>query len=70
MPAGVPQPRAVEQDHGARNREVTETMWSSVLSVFPASVVQKSICALSLAKRAERTDVGVSHDPPAMNAWL
>jgi hypothetical protein len=31
---------------------------------------QKVSCALTLAKRADRTEVGVNHAPPAMNAWL
>lgn len=31
---------------------------------------QKSICALTFAKRAVITDVGVSQFPLAMNDWL
>src|ERR1041384_2436833 len=42
----------------------------SALSAFSASGAQKSNCALILAKRADRIDVGVRQAPPAMNAWL
>ena len=31
---------------------------------------QKSSCIDSFAKRADSTDVGVSHGPLGMNAWL
>jgi hypothetical protein len=31
---------------------------------------QKSNCALIFANRADSTDVGINHVPPAMKDWL
>jgi hypothetical protein len=58
-----------------RGQEVTSMIFVFFVafvafSIFVFFVAQKSICALTFAKRAVITDVGVSHRPLGMNAWL
>jgi hypothetical protein len=51
-------------------REARPERWRVSDQNVPFSPGQKSNCALIFANRAVITDVGVSHGPFAMNAWL